>query len=131
MRSHITAVAWIHLILGGLQLVGALAALLVLFGAGLIGGAAAASTGDAEAILGMGLVGTCLVGIGVAVTLASLPGALAGWGLLSGKKWAPILAVIVSLFYLPNFPFGTALAVYTFWVCFSREGQDELGFKVA
>lgn len=50
---------------------------------------------------------------GMLVVLA-LPGMLAGYGLLRRKAWGRILALIVGFLNLPNFPLGTALALYTF-----------------
>ena len=33
-------------------------------------------------------------------------------GLLSGKKWALILALVIGIISLPVFPLGTALGIY-------------------
>lgn len=59
-----------------------------------------------------------LVAIGVAgfLTLLALPGILAGVGLLARKRWGQILALIVALFGLLNFPIGTLIGVYAFFV---------------
>jgi membrane-anchored glycerophosphoryl diester phosphodiesterase (GDPDase) len=50
------------------------------------------------------------------VLVISLPGLIAGIGLLNQKKWALTLALIVACFKLFSFPFGTGLAIYTFWI---------------
>jgi hypothetical protein len=53
----------------------------------------------------------------------SLPGLIAGIGLLQFKPWARILAIIVSALDLIHIPLGTALGIYGFWVLLSRETE--------
>ena len=55
--------------------------------------------------------------------LLALPGLLAGIGLLKRKSWARILSLVVGFFNLFNFPLGTALALYTFWVLLQDDGE--------
>jgi hypothetical protein len=45
-----------------------------------------------------------------------LPGLLAGYGLLTRKPWARVLAIVVGILNLVNFPVGTAIGLYTLWV---------------
>ena len=59
------------------------------------------------------LVGTVTACI---MVVLALPGLAAGIGLLKGKSWGRMLAMIVGLFHLFNFPLGTALGAYTLWV---------------
>ncbi len=61
--------------------------------------------------------------LGGALLLSSLPGVIAGMGLLKFKPWSRILALIVAVFMLFGFPFGTALAVYAFFILLSRESD--------
>ena len=92
---------------------------LVLFGgiAGIVG--MNDHSGDAMvAIPIIGLVGTAIFVISM---LLSLPGIIAGVGLLSYKPWARILTIVLSFFHILNIPFGTALGVYGMWVLFSPE----------
>jgi hypothetical protein len=70
------------------------------------------ATGEAEAMTVLGVVGTA-VGL---LTVLAIPGLLAGYGLLSRKPWARILALVVGILGLVNFPIGTAIGLYTFWV---------------
>jgi hypothetical protein len=92
--------------------------------AGAIGGAAASVDGGAEVgLLAGGILGTIAMIFMVVMLIAALPGLLAGWGILSRKSWAPILASIVGLFHVMSIPFGTALAVYTWWTMLSKGGQ--------
>ena len=47
------------------------------------------------------------------MALLGLPGLLAGYGLLTRKPWARILAIVVGILSLLNFPVGTAIGLYT------------------
>jgi len=68
---------------------------------------------DAEAMTVLSVLG---VGIGVFLVVLSIPGLVAGIGLLRCKRWSRVLALIVGAFDLLDIPFGTALGVYSFWV---------------
>lgn len=51
----------------------------------------------------------------------SIPGLLAGFGLLKHKEWARILTLILSVLDLLNFPLGTAVGVYSIWALTNNE----------
>ena len=48
--------------------------------------------------------------------MLAIPGLVAGAGLLARKSWARILAIVVGILGLVNFPIGTAIGVYTLFV---------------
>ena len=52
----------------------------------------------------------------------SVPGIIAGVGLLSYQPWARILTIVLSILDLISIPFGTALGIYGLWVLFTTEG---------
>jgi hypothetical protein len=54
--------------------------------------------------------------VGGLMVVLALPALLAGIGLLRRKEWGRILALIVGVFDLLNFPIGTLIAVYSFYV---------------
>jgi hypothetical protein len=56
--------------------------------------------------------------VGGLMVVLALPGLIAGIGLLRRKEWGRILAIIVGVFDLLNFPIGTLIAVYSFYVLF-------------
>jgi hypothetical protein len=60
------------------------------------------------------ILGVVAVAVACLHLLLSLPGLLAGYGLLQRRPWARILAIVVGAFHLYNIPVGTALGVYTF-----------------
>ncbi len=61
-------------------------------------------------IYGMTATAICLV-----LFCFALPFLLAGWGVLKGKSWGSVAAIIAGMLNLLNVPLGTAFAVYTFW----------------
>ena len=83
-------------------------------------GAAADANDAAIALPIIGVAGTALVVFLIAV---SLPGLVAGIGLLKGRPWARILGIVVALVNLINIPFGTIVGIYGLWVLFNRETE--------
>ena len=62
--------------------------------------------------------------IGIGISLASIVGVIAGWGLLSWKPWARVLTIVISFLHLLNFPLGTALGIYSLWVLLPAESEQ-------
>jgi hypothetical protein len=60
----------------------------------------------------------------VMFSLFTLPSFIAGYGLLKGKKWAKVWAIISAVIAGGQFPIGTAVTVYTFWFLFSEPGKQ-------
>ena len=60
----------------------------------------------------------------VMLALFTLPSFVAGYGLLKGKKWAKVWAIISAVLAGGQFPMGTAVTVYTFWFLFSEPGKQ-------
>ncbi len=57
------------------------------------------------------------------LTILSLPQLIGGIGVLKRRNWGRIVIIIVSIFGLFQFPFGTILGAYSLWVLFSRGGE--------
>lgn len=116
MRTHVKVLGWLYIILGLLGILGALVAFGLLSGIGLL-------SGDIQAFGVLSLIGGIA---GVYLTLVSIPNIICGLGLLRGwRGWVLVLAVILGIFNLPNFPFGTALGLYTFWVVYKLSAAAE------
>lgn len=49
----------------------------------------------------------------IAVSVRSILGAVAGWGLLEHAPWGRVMAMIVAFLSLLHFPLGTALGIWT------------------
>jgi hypothetical protein len=119
MQSHVRVLAILHIVFGGLGVLTAIF-LMAIFG-GITGVIGLNASGD-DARIAIPIIG----GIGALVVMftvmLSLPGIIAGIGLLSYRPWARILTLILSGFLLIHIPFGTALGFYGFWVLLSAEG---------
>jgi len=120
MANHVRVVAILRIVFGALGLLVAAGAL-ALFG-GLAGLAGMAGEGSSVSI-----AVPILGGIGgvafLIIAVLSLPGLIAGLGLLRYRSWARILTLILSAIDLLNVPFGTALGLYSLWVLLSTEGS--------
>lgn len=65
-----------------------------------------------------------IIGTGVAALLGllAIPGLIAGFGLLARQSWARILAIVVAILGLLNFPVGTLIGLYALWVLLQEAG---------
>jgi hypothetical protein len=69
--------------------------------------------------------------IGVFFLLIALPSIIAGVGLLRYRRWGRGLTLVLSFLRILEFPFGTATAIYSFWVLLSQEGKSFYGERAA
>lgn len=117
MRQHIPILGWCFIVYH---------AILALVGicVGLIVSGAGAISGEREAMFVTGAVGAGIAGL---LIVLSLPGIIAGVGLLKFRPWARIMAIIVGALHLLSFPFGTALGVYTLVVLLNNEAPAVFG----
>ncbi|MFH1689884.1 MAG: hypothetical protein ABIE42_06560 [Candidatus Eisenbacteria bacterium] len=81
-------------------------------------------THDPQAVAILTTIG---VGIGMFLVVLSVPGLIAGIGLLRRKSWSRILSLIVGAFDLIDIPFGTALGAYSFWVLLQDDTLQVFG----
>lgn len=105
-------VAYLHIALGVLGLLGAAFVFLAVAGAGLL-------SGDVGAIF---ITSTIAAIVGLFLGITSVPGIVGGLGLLGHRPWARILVLVVATFYLFHVPFGTLLAIYSYWTLLTEEG---------
>lgn len=122
MASHVKILGILHVVFGVLGLLVAIG-LLLLFGglAGVIGAAAVENPQEQRAAAGvLGIIGAVVFFV---VVVLSLPGLIAGIGLLKFRPWARILGIVVSALDLIHVPIGTALGVYGLWVLLSNETE--------
>ena len=69
--------------------------------------------------------------LGIIVLAKAACGFVAGWGLLKREPWARVVTLVLAFISLINFPFGTALGVYTLWVLLPGQSQQEYDSLVA
>ena len=102
MDLHVKVLAALYLIFGVLGILGSLMVLLIFGGAaGII---IMAAPNDPDALLAVPIVG--LIG-GILVMLIftlSVPGIIAGIGLLKRRPWARSLTIVLSVLNLTNIP---------------------------
>jgi hypothetical protein len=121
MDTHVKVLGILHIVLGFLGVLGALAVLGIFGGiAGIVGVSAPA---DPEARLAIPILGAIGGMIGIFVLLISVPGIIAGFGLINYRPWARILTIILSAINLVNIPIGTALGIYGLWVLLSSQTE--------
>ncbi len=113
MKTHVQIVAILHIALGVIALLCAVA-IFLFFG---MATAVVTSQGDRHAAGITAIVGVVL---GVFLTILSLPGMLGGWALYSGRPWGRPVILVLSALHVLNFPIGTALSVYSFWALLSE-----------
>jgi hypothetical protein len=63
--------------------------------------------------------------LGAYLALTAVVGLLVGWGLIDHRPWARMLAIVVGCLKLIDFPFGTALGIYTLWVLAAQGAEAE------
>ena len=119
MDTHVKVLGVLHIAMGGLGVLGALALMLVFGGAaGIVG-----SSGDADTAIALpiiGITGAALVGF---LLMISLPGVVVGLGLFKFRPWARIAGIVLSIFDLMFFPFHTLVGIYGLWVLFSKDTE--------
>ncbi|MEO5894940.1 MAG: hypothetical protein ABIS06_04510 [Vicinamibacterales bacterium] len=121
MQTHVKVLAVLFIVLSALGVLSAVA-ILVIFGgaAGIVG--ASADAGDAAVALPMiGIAGT---GIAIFLLALSLPGLIAGVGLLKLRPWARILGIVLCAINLINIPLGTLFGAYGLWVLLNKESEQ-------
>jgi len=113
LEVHVPVVAWLLIASHALfALIGGFLCVLLL-GIGV-------AVREAEATPILAVVGLAMAGLFVAL---AIPGLAAGLGLLARKSWARILAIVVAVLNLANFPIGTALGVYVLWVLLQEDAS--------
>ena len=53
----------------------------------------------------------------------TVPSYIAGYALLKKKRWAKTASIVAGVCDSMHFPFGAAVAIYTFWFLFSDPGK--------
>jgi hypothetical protein len=116
MRKHVTILAWLYIAAGVLGLVAGLITFGLFAGIGML-------SSDA---VGFGILAAAGGIAGFILLAVSLPNILVGVGLLQNwGGWVILLAVVLAVINLASFPFGTALAIYTFWVAYKLSAATE------
>lgn len=114
MEQHVTILGWLHIVASGIFMIVGVFVFTLLTGIGV-------AAGDPDAVAVLGVVGTA---VGLLLAALSLPGLLAGYGLLRRKMWGRTLALVVGIINLVNVPIGTLIGAYTVWVLLQDSALD-------
>lgn len=117
LHLHVQILGWLRIAGAALMAVLGCFLLVLLAGIGM-------ASGEREGLMVLSLI--ALISGGLMVVLA-LPGLIAGIGLLRRKNWGRILALIVAVFDVVNFPIGTVIAVYSFIVLLQNSATAYFG----
>jgi len=114
LEMHVRVLGWLYILSNSILLLVGLTGLVFLTGIGLV-------SGDLDSVGVLGFIG----GVGFIFFAAlALPGMLAGYGLLRRTSWARVLVLVVAFLGLLNFPIGTAIGIYTFWVVLQEDAAE-------
>lgn len=111
MKNHITILAALRIGWSAMGILTAIIVLIAVVGGGLI-------SGDQTAIAITSLVGSIIATV---FLVLSLPGLIAGIGLLRLRPWSRILTIILAVFDLFAVPIGTIFGIYAIWVMLQDE----------
>jgi hypothetical protein len=114
MQQHVTILGWLYVIGHAMFLAIGAFVFILLTGIGL-------AVSDSEARLVLPIVGTA---VGSLLILLSLPGLIAGYGLLTAKPWARVLALVIGILNLVNVPIGTIIGAYACWVLLQQPTRE-------
>lgn len=79
-----------------------------------------AGRSDAPPAAFMTVLMVFVVGINV---LLAVPSFIAGYAFLKRKRWAKVAGIVAAVLSALRIPFGTVVAIYTFWFLFSAPGK--------
>ena len=116
MQLHISILGWLYVV--GHAVFLALGAFVFLLLAGI-----GAASGDPQAQSILVIVGSA---IGLLMVVLGLPGIAAGYGLLARKPWGRVLAIVIAILNLVNFPLGTLTGIYALWVLLPQPAQGDV-----
>jgi len=117
MDQHVKIVGWLYIVSNALMLLLGCFVFALLMGIGAI-------TDDPTAFRVLGITGAA---VGALLVALAIPGIVAGAGLLRRQGWARILALVIGFLGLINFPLGTAIGIYAFWVLLQEAATGYFG----
>lgn len=116
MEFHVKVLAWLNVALGGLGVVIALGAM-----ASAQWLARVLHDVNAEFEIPLALIQVSATVVLGTILVSSLPCLVLAFGLLNFRPWARILGLVLSALLLLNFPAGTLVGIYAFWVLLKPE----------
>jgi hypothetical protein len=121
MTTHVKVLGVAYIALSTLGLVAALFMSLIF---GTASGIVGANTDPHDAAIALPIIGLTGMMLVAFLLILSLPGLVAGIGLLRLRPWGRILGIIVAVLNLIHIPFGTIVGIYGLWVLFNKETEQ-------
>lgn len=118
MLTHVKVLGVLNIVLSALGILAGIVVFVIFGGIAGVVGMAAHDEGRLIAVPILGGIGALIC---ILLLVLSIPGIVAGAGLLKLRPWARLLGIILSALNILNFPFGTAVGVYGLWVLLSNE----------
>lgn len=118
MRSHVNLLGILHLVWGGMGLLLAVSLLILAFGAAAI----ARTTPDDP--LTAGFTAALFLLFAAALALAGCSNAWAGRAIRQHRSAGRLTALGLAALNVFILPFGTALAIYGFWVLLNNDARQ-------
>ncbi len=106
VQQHYAILGWLLIVEHAILLIVAAFVFVLLMGIGAI-------SGDREAMAVLSIVATSVAAL---LVLLSVPGIVAGVGVLKNQPWGRVLAMAVGILGLVNVPVGTLVGVYALGV---------------
>jgi hypothetical protein len=82
-----------------------------------------AANGDHDAAAAVPIIGLAGSALVIFLLAVSLPGLIAGIGMIKLRPWARIVGIVLSAINLIGFPIGTILGAYGLWVLLNKETE--------
>jgi hypothetical protein len=114
LKLHVTILGWLYIVGNAIFLLIGAFVFMLLAGIGV-------ASGDSQAMAILSVVGTV---VGALLAVIAIPGLVAGYGLLARKAWGRVLAIVVGILGLINFPVGTAIGIYAVLVLLQEGATD-------
>jgi hypothetical protein len=124
MTTHVKVLGVLYIVLSALTLC---AALFIALGVGVASGIVGQTAPPEDAAVALPIIGVAGTALVVFLLALSLPGLIAGIGLVRFQPWARILGIVLSAINLINIPFGTALGIYGLWVLLNKDTEILFG----
>ena len=70
------------------------------------------------------LLDSLFIGISIILIIIGVLYIIAGWGLWTMKSWARLVAIILAIISVLNFPIGTILGIIILWYLFKPEIKE-------
>jgi len=119
MVTHVKVIGVGFIIFGALWVLGAMFSGVLLT---VLAGFISQST-DHDASMGATVLGITGVALTTFLLAIGLPQIVCGIGLLSFKRWARILGIVLAAIGLINVPIGTVFGIYAIVILFNKETE--------